>query len=60
MNYTYDWLGRMETMTFPNVPDSTFNIAPGAGEVITYAYDDGGRLKGITGKATPTSAPRAT
>jgi RHS repeat-associated protein len=55
MKYVYDWLGRMETMTFPKVVDNNWNIATGDGEVITYTYDSGGRLKTITGKATPTS-----
>src|SRR6185437_2929316 len=55
MKYVYDWLGRMETMTFPKVVDNSWNIATGGGEVITYAYDGGGRLKKITRKAKPTS-----
>ena len=55
MKYAYDWLGRMETMTFPKVVDNNWNIATGDGEVITYAYDKGGQIKQITGKATPTS-----
>ena len=29
MKYTYDWLGRMQTMTFPNWIDQSFNILAG-------------------------------
>ena len=47
----------MKTMTFPQVVDNSFNIAPGDGEVVTYVYDKGGRLEQISGKATPTSTP---
>jgi RHS repeat-associated protein len=57
MKYSYDWLGRMRTMTFPQVfTDTTWNIPAGDGEVITYTYDKGGMIDKITGKPTPTSA----
>ncbi len=55
MKYTYDWLGRMLTLTFPKVVDNSWNIAAGDGEVVTYTYDKGGMLDKISGKATPTS-----
>jgi RHS repeat-associated protein len=55
MKYGYDWLGRMKTMTFPKVPDGTWNIPTGDGEVITYTYDKGGMIDKISGKLTPTS-----
>ena len=35
--YRSDYLGRMQTMRYPD------------GEVITYAYDKGGQLKGVSG-----------
>jgi len=49
MNYTYDWLGRMQDMTFPNWIDGSFNILPGLGEKVSYVYDHGGNLDRITG-----------
>src|SRR4029077_14999302 len=55
MQYSYDWLGRMRTMTFPQIVDNSWNIATGDGEVITYTYDKGGTIDKISGKATPTS-----
>ena len=63
MQYTYDWLGRMQTMTFPNWIDQSYNILAGAGELITYKYDHGGKIDNITGfDQTPnpqqTSTPR--
>ena len=62
MSYTYDWLGRMQTMTFPNWVDHGFKFIAGPGELVTYTYDHGGNLDKITGKdQTPnpsqTSAP---
>jgi len=50
MKYTYDWLGRMQTMTFPNWIDQSFNILAGEGELVTYTYDHGGNIDKITGK----------
>ena len=63
MQYTYDWLGRMQTMTFPNWIDQSYNILSGPGELVTYKYDHGGNLDVITGfDQTPnpqqTSTPR--
>ncbi len=63
MQYTYDWLGRMQTMTFPNWIDQSYNILAGQGELVTYTYDHGGNLDKITGfdqTANPqqTSTPR--
>jgi RHS repeat-associated protein len=55
MKYSYDWLGRMRTMTFPRVVDNFWNVPTGDGEVITYTYDKGGMIDKISGKATPTS-----
>jgi RHS repeat-associated protein len=55
MKYSYDWLGRTRTMTFPKVVASDWSIATGDGEVITYTYDKGGMIDKISGKATPTS-----
>jgi RHS repeat-associated protein len=49
MHYSYDWLGRMQDMTFPNWIDQSFNIVPGTGELVTYKYDHGGNLDSITG-----------
>jgi RHS repeat-associated protein len=50
MQYTYDWLGRMQTMTFPNWIDQSYNILAGQGELVTYKYDHGGNVDNITGK----------
>ena len=63
MSYTYDWLGRMQTMTFPNWIDQSYNILAGPGELITYKYDHGGNIDNISGfDQTPnpqqTSTPR--
>jgi YD repeat-containing protein len=63
MAYTYDWLGRMQTMTFPNWIDQSYNILAGQGELVTYKYDHGGNVDVITGfdqTANPqqTSTPR--
>jgi RHS repeat-associated protein len=49
MKYTYDWLGRMQTMTFPNWLDNQFNFLPGEGELVSYFYDSGGSLDKVTG-----------
>ena len=38
MRYRSDYLGRMERITYPD------------GEVVTYEYDDGGRIKTVTGE----------
>ena len=63
MQYTYDWLGRMQTMTFPNWIDQNYNILAGPGELVSYKYDHGGNVDVITGfDQTPnpqqTSTPR--
>jgi RHS repeat-associated protein len=63
MQYTYDWLGRMQTMTFPNWIDQSYKILAGPGELITYKYNHGGNIDNITGfDQTPnpqqTSTPR--
>src|SRR5262245_33725220 len=49
MKYTYDWLGRMQTMTFPNWMDNKFSFLPGEGELVSYFYDSGGSLDKVTG-----------
>jgi RHS repeat-associated protein len=63
MKYSYDWLGRMRTMTFPNWMNSNFTFVAGEGELVTYFYNHGGELDRITGfqqTANPqqTSHPR--
>jgi RHS repeat-associated protein len=57
MKYTYDWLGRMQTMTFPNWVNSNLTIVAGEGELVTYTYDRGGNLDKITGH-TQTQNPQ--
>jgi RHS repeat-associated protein len=49
MKYTYDWLGRMQTMTFPNWINQSFQFLSGEGEKVTYSYDRGGNIDRITG-----------
>ena len=49
MLYTYDWLGRMQNMTFPNWINPSYQIVSGLGEKVTYNYDRGGNLDSITG-----------
>jgi RHS repeat-associated protein len=63
MKYSYDWLGRMQSMTFPNWIQSNYQILAGEGELVSYVYDHGGSLDRITGfhqTANPqqTSHPR--
>ena len=63
MKYTYDWLGRMLTMTFPNWINTNFTFVSGEGELVSYFYDRGGNIDRITGfqqTANPqqTSHPR--
>jgi RHS repeat-associated protein len=47
MKYSYDWLGRIQKMTFPKVVGSNWTVPTGDGEVVTYSYDNGGLLKKI-------------
>jgi YD repeat-containing protein len=49
MKFSYDWLGRMQSMNFPNWMDNTFVFSPGDGELVSYFYDRGGNLDRITG-----------
>jgi RHS repeat-associated protein len=49
MKYTYDWLGRMQTMTFPNWIDQNYDFVAGEGEKVSYVYDRGGNIDRITG-----------
>ena len=49
MKYTYDWLGRMQTMTFPNWIDQNLQFIAGEGEKMSYVYDLGGNIDRITG-----------
>jgi len=56
MKFSYDWMGRMQSMTFPKLI-SNWVVPTGDGEVVSYVYDKGGNLKAITGKATTTSTP---
>jgi RHS repeat-associated protein len=55
MKYTYDWLGRMQTMTFPNWMNSNFTFVAGEGEKVSYVYDHGGSLDRITGHQQTTN-----
>ena len=50
MQFSYDWMGRMLDMTFPNWLNSdNVTFVPGAGEKVSYVYDRGGNLTKITG-----------
>jgi RHS repeat-associated protein len=62
MKYSFDWMSRMLSMTFPNWIDQSYNFIAGEGELVSYSYDHGGNLNQITGHdQTPnpqqTSAP---
>ena len=59
MKYTYDWLGRMQSMTFPNWIDTNYNFIAGEGEKVSYSYDHGGNIDKITG-AHQTPNPQQT
>jgi len=50
MQYTWDWLGRMQDMTFPNWIDNTLQVLSGPGEIVRYFYDHGGNLDMIKGQ----------
>ncbi len=56
MKYSYDWMGRMLSLTFPQIVNSSWVVPAGDGEVITYNYDRGGQLKSITGKPPSTAS----
>ena len=58
MKYAYDWLGRMQSMTYPNWINQSFQILSGEGEKVSYFYDRGGNIDRITGRQQ-TTPPQA-